>query len=154
MHATIVLNNGLHCLVDEGDYEAAMQFHWTPYCYRGIWYAQTSRVGSMHRWLMNYPTGRFVDHRNRNGIDNRRSNLRLATVSQNAMNARVVKGVSAFKGVTLERRGRWRARIKIDGVRHSLGQFSTALEAANAYDVAALRIFGEFAAPNFPERFK
>lgn len=84
-----------------------------------------------------------IDHRNLDRGDNRWRNLRLATKSQNTANC---KSRSKFgKGVDLQKNGRFRARLRKDGKEHHLGYFNTAEEAADAYRVAAIQAFGEFA---------
>jgi hypothetical protein len=94
-----------------------------------------------------------VDHINRDKTDNRLSNLRQASPSENAHNVPARAGaVSQFKGVFLERkhnRLKWRARIKANGVRRHIGWFDDEVEAAHAYDAAALDMMGEFAVLNF-----
>jgi hypothetical protein len=95
-----------------------------------------------------------VDHRNRDRLDNRRGNLRSATDSQNGANKSksTTRSHSKFKGVTFHRNtGRWQAAIKHHDRCIYLGLFDAEENAARAYDHAALRIFGEFARPNFPE---
>jgi len=93
----------------------------------------------------------FVDHRNGDGLDNRRQNLRPANDSKNQMNARMRSdNPSGFKGVCADRH-RWMARIQLDGRRTYLGYFATPQEAARAYDAAAVELFGEYARPNFPQ---
>lgn len=91
------------------------------------------------------PTG-DIDHINRDPSDNRISNLRLATRSQNLANKKAAGGSSEFKGVSYHcQRQRWRATIKDV----HLGLFDTEEEAARAYDNAALNLYGEFAGLNF-----
>jgi excisionase family DNA binding protein len=118
-------------------------------------YARNREVGYLHKWIVGAGRGVQVDHRNGDTLDNRRSNLRVATRSQNCWNTKVKRGRSVFKGVSPSGRAgrRWRAQIKKDRRTMFIGAFSTPLEAALAYDDAAVRLFGEFAAPNFPERF-
>jgi hypothetical protein len=115
-------------------------------------------VGRLSRWLVDAPDDMHVDHRNGNTLDNRKSNLRVCTHQQNQWNRKRAPGVSRFKGVAHWKNGLngrvWRARIEKDGQRHFLGDFPTQLAAALAYDAAAIELFGEFAAPNFPERFR
>ena len=93
----------------------------------------------------------LVDHINGNGLDNRRSNLRYVTTSQNAMNQKVRGGSSKYRGVS--RAGRWwRAVIGADGQQKYLGKFQTEREAAKAYDAAAIDLHGSFARLNFDAR--
>ena len=100
-----------------------------------------------HRVIMDAPKGLDVDHRDGNGLDNRRSNLRLATDGQNARNvARRSDNTSGFKGVSLHKStGRWAATIASGGPQRHLGLFDSREEAHAAYCEAALRLHGEFA---------
>lgn len=99
-----------------------------------------------------YPEGE-VDHINRNRLDDRRSNLRLSTPSQNRANATArTRNRSGFKGVSISKHtGRWQSILTFEGKRHFLGRFDTPEKAAAAYDDAARVHFGEFAVLNFPE---
>jgi hypothetical protein len=159
--AEIPLTRGYVALIDEADYEAVTG--------AGAWCANTSsadhvvyaqrgfrgadglqRTVQMHRFLTGWDV---VDHRNGNGLDNRRSNLRPATIAQNAMNRRRrADNTSGFKGVSFRKETEvWRAYVSVLGKRVWLGQYRTAIEAAAAYDVAAKLHYGEFARLNFPE---
>lgn len=104
----------------------------------------------LHVEIMRPPPGLMVDHRNRNPLDNRRENLRLATRSQNRANAISSVGKSEFKGVTQLRSGRWQAQISYDGKRCYLGSFESEEDAALAYDDAAWMAWGEYARLNRP----
>lgn len=87
-----------------------------------------------------------------NGLDNRRANLRAATRSQQGANRRDRRGASRFKGVSWsEERGRWQAHIRVNGKSIGLGRFDEEIEAARAYDKAALSAWGEYASLNLPE---
>lgn len=106
----------------------------------------------LHRVLMEAPAGVEVDHVSGDGLDCRKANLRLATHRDNAANTqRVVVARSGFKGVRQTAAGRWRAYIKNHGRQLHLGHFDSPEEAARAYDEAAVRLFGQFARPNFAE---
>ena len=104
---------------------------------------------TMHSLIMSPPAGFVVDHINGDGLDNRRANLRIASMSQNMANSRVRNCSSKYKGVTWDKDGScWRAYIKFQGRRMDLGRYGCELEAANAYDTAARQFFGEFALTN------
>ena len=111
-------------------------------------YAHTSPALYMHRRILDVPADVQVDHVNGHRLDNRRSNLRVATVAQQAMNRRA-SSATGFKGVS-PHRGRYQARIMRDGRHRVLGCYSDAEEAARAYDAAAVELFGAFARLNFP----
>jgi hypothetical protein len=93
-----------------------------------------------------------VDHIDADGLNNTRKNLRLCTTMQNSQNARPRIGCSSkYKGVSWsKRRKKWRVRTHIDYRCYYLGYFEDEIEAAMAYDKAALEMFGEFARINFP----
>ena len=156
MTLEIPLSRGLVSLVDAADFDlivAAGKWYAAPsrntfYARHSYWRDGKVRHVQMHTLITGWS---FVDHRNGDGLDNRRQNLRPANDSKNQMNARMRSdNPSGFKGVCADRH-RWMARIQLDGRRTYLGYFATPQEAAHAYDAAALLHFGEFARPNFPQ---
>jgi hypothetical protein len=94
-------------------------------------------------------TAAEVDHRDGNRLNATDGNLRAATRQQNVHNTKAKGGSSSFKGVDWRKeKKKWRVRIKMGDVVHFLGHFSSELEAARAYNQAALRLHGEFARLN------
>jgi hypothetical protein len=112
----------------------------------------------LHRLILNVPEGTEVDHIDLNGLNCQRGNIRACTSSQNhanrpkqATNWRGMRPSSAFKGVSWEHwTNRWRADICFNKRGINLGRFTSELDAALAYNVAAERLFGDFARLNRP----
>lgn len=153
---TLLLASGpMVALVDDEDHERLSAYHWIPFRSRGIWYA-ARMVGRckkvfLHHEVMPPPPDLICDHINGNGLDNRRENLRLCTQAQNVYNrGRRKKSRRRFVGVQPSR-GKWYATIGHMNKMVYLGMFSNEVEAAKAYDAAALRLRGEFARLNFPD---
>lgn len=121
--------------------------------YRGVHARRPVENVYMHRLISGAVRGQFVDHRDRNRLNNTRGNLRLCDRRQNAANSAKRAGCSsAFKGVSWSReRKLWEARIQASGRGRTIGFFASEVEAARAYDAAALVEFGEFARLNLPE---
>ncbi len=106
----------------------------------------------MHRVIMQARPGKFIDHINHNGLDNRIANLRHASRTENNWNARKRKGKysSKYKGVCwFKVKKKWQARIQVNGKGIFLGIFTNEMDAARAYDKAARKYYGEFAYLNF-----
>lgn len=153
--ARIPLTQGLFATVDLADLSSLSGNAW--YAQKGpsgTFYAIGVFLGDgsrtmMHRAIMAPRPEEFVDHRNRDGLMNRRANLRVCTKSQNAQNMVGKSKSSPFKGVSLHRSsGLWGARIHVNGEKISLRYHKTDRQAALAYDEAAEKYFGEFALTN------
>lgn len=129
----------------------------TLYSIRGRGPRKARKYDLLHRHLLGVTAPYIeIDHRDGDGLNNRRQNLRIASDKQNAQNSRRRRnGTSQFRGVSLDRaRGMWTASIRrSDGKgRESLGRFVSEVAAAIAYDAAASERYGEFARLNFPEK--
>lgn len=105
----------------------------------------------LHRFITGCPAAYKVDHRDNDTLNNQRPNLRIATHDQNNLN-RGTWSLSGYKGVTRVRH-RFRARITVAHEQQHIGYYADPIEAAQAYDAAAHKLFGEFAWLNFPENY-
>ncbi len=151
----IRLTQAKYAIVDVEDFEQLNRFKWYLFETKNhkLYAVRTQgrRNIFMHRFIMNAPKGSIVDHVNRNGLDNRKANLRVVTNMQNCWNSErgFYSGTSKYKGVRLDKRtGRWSARIFNNGVEVHLGTFDTEIEAAIAYDNAVRQLRGQFAVLN------
>ncbi|MCK5610847.1 HNH endonuclease [Candidatus Pacearchaeota archaeon] len=154
----IPLTQGKHALIDESDREIVEKRTWFAVKHINNFYASTNiKKGGrlttiyMHRFITGDIEGMQVDHLNRDGLDNRRGNLRICTSSQNNANRKPLKGkTSKYKGVHWDKRmKKWRARMNPKPKIIHLGYFGREIEAARAYDKKALELYGEFAYLNF-----
>lgn len=150
--------------VDDQDYDELIKHKWN--CNRdvrsGNYYvtksvkvflpdgSYVSRKFGLPQFLLGVPEkGIQIDHKNGITTDNQRHNLRLCTQSENLCNRAKFKGKSSvYKGVTISKKGVIRGQIRAGNVNHHLGAFKTEIEAAKAYNDAALKFFGEFASLN------
>ncbi len=107
----------------------------------------SGKRGLLHRMILDVPRDMVVDHANGDALDNQAGNLRICTQSQNCANAKR-KAHSLPKGVRRKGTDRFQATIMAQGHHYSLGCFSTAVQAAQAYDAAAIKLHGEFARTN------
>lgn len=153
----IQLTGGYKTVVDDDDYEKFSKYRWYYQKIGKVVYARgqdkDKKFFYLHRSIMRNPKGVNVDHINRNGLDNRKSNLRIATKSQNGCNRGPDSdNTTGYKGVIFHK-GKWRkkrfiAQITKDKKIHRIGYFLTAKEAAIAWNKAAIKYHGEFAYQN------
>lgn len=161
MSRTIALTRALVAVVDDADYPALSRHKWFALANGGSsrsprYVAARSitdngkrRTLLMHRVIASASEGQEVDHCNRNPLDNRRSNLRIASRNQNVWNKLAAPNRNGFRGVR-QHRQQFRAEICVYGRTYRSRCFATPGEAAQAYDHLAQRHHGPFAVLNFP----
>lgn len=147
----IPLTQGFVAIVDDEDYAKVGKFKWTANVHDHTVYAYRMTGKNMiylHCFVMGQ---KGIDHRDGNGLNNQKLNLRPATQKQNTHNvAKHKDNRVGYKGVSRTKSGKkFRARIFLDGKQHVIGNFYSPEEAAQAYDMAAKTHFGEFARTNF-----
>lgn len=155
---SIPLTQGKCALIDEEDLALVSQYKWSAIKKGLTWYARAysperwrlerKRDIYMHRLFLGFPACQ-VDHRDRDGLNNTRQNIREATAKENRRNTPPRStNTSGFKGVTWSKKvHRWQAQIDC----RFLGYFDSLEDAAHAFDAAARELYGEFAWCNFPE---
>lgn len=146
-----------NCFVDDNLFDYLNQWNWSIHKGRGDCFYASRKLTSnkvskyilMHRLILGAIDPKiFVDHKDRNGLNNQIDNIRIATPSQNCCNRLCAKNkTSIYKGV-IRRGKKWRAQIKVLKRGVYIGQFNTELEAAIAYNNAAIKYHGEFAKLN------
>jgi len=148
----ILLSQGKETVIDGDDVLKVLNYKW----HHSYGYAVGSCIGDdgkrrtifLHRVIMDTPEGMFTDHINGDRLDNRKSNLRICTMQQNAFNRKDRKNKTGFRGVSFHptKRGtkKYEASIRVDGIKKFIGLFSTPEEAARAYDEKAKIIHGDF----------
>ena len=156
MSKIIWLTQGQFTLVDDDDYEWLNQWKWQSVKDNRVFYAVKNftyqkgkrRLIKMHRLILGITDSSIkVDHQDRNGLNNLRTNLRVVTDSQNMSNRASAKNsTSKYLGVCWDKfMNRWRAVIQKDRKNKKLGSFSNEIDAALAYNKAAIELHGEFA---------
>jgi len=144
-------NKGLYALVDDEDFDHLNQWKWHADEIGGIFYAKRrsypdKKMIYMHREILK-SEGKFIDHKDHDGLNNQKSNLRICSSSQNQWNKRSKKNSSSkYVGVYYDKsRGKWSASCCVNYKTHRLGRFETEKEAAIAYNKKAVELHGEFA---------
>ena len=150
----IPLTHGHYALVDDEDYDELMKYSWNARYNKsnrsfyacGKYRSKNSTI-HMHRIIMDCVKGMVVDHINHDTLDNRKTNLRICTQGQNLMNMQIgPKNKSGYKGVSWDKVNmKWKAQISVDNKNRSIGRFIDILDAARAYNKAALIHYGEYA---------
>lgn len=153
----ISLTQGKFALVDDEDFERVNQFKWCAYkCYytfyamRGEYKNGRWRSIHMHRFILNAPKNKVTDHKDKNGLNNQKYNIRICSVGQNNCNVKKQKNsLSKYKGVMWRKsRQKWIAVINYKGKAKQVGTSDIEKECAVFYNLAARRIHGKFACPN------
>ena len=152
----IQLTQGKVALVDDEDFDRVSQFKWFAdkhnhsfyACRKGCRVNGKQKTISMHGFILN---GKWIDHRDGDGLNNQKSNLRFCNNQQNQMNTRPqINNSSKYKGVYyFKRDNRFKSQVWFNGKSYYVGTFDSEIEAAKAYDKKALELFGEFARLNF-----
>jgi hypothetical protein len=160
----IPLTQGKVAIVDAEDFEWLSQRKWQAEKHRNTFYARRTSYNpskkniKMHRLILNLKKGdaAVCDHKNRNGLDNRKENLRLVTIGLNNYNCKkYVSNTSGYRGVSWRKcLNKWSVRIDSKGITVFCGCYRNLEQAASEYDKAAILLYGANAILNFPERHK
>jgi len=141
---------GKPIFIDDEDYAWLDGFHWN--CRStGCVFTSTEGVDKpIANFLLTVPLGHMVDHKDLNGHNNQKSNLRIATKAQNSYNRGPnCNSESGIKGVFYcKQTGKWRVQVRKGDIRRNVGRFTTLEEAKEAYNKAARELHGEFAYQN------
>lgn len=149
-YAEIILYNKAceetaRAIIDLDDIEKCKIYKWT-YKNDSGYVANIQSVGYLHRFIMECPEGMVVDHINGDKLDNRKSNLRICTAEENALNNKIyATNKSGYPGVSwFKKTNKWRARIQVQGNEIHLGLFESLEDAIAARQQAELEYFGEY----------
>jgi hypothetical protein len=148
---TIELTQGLVAIIDDIDFEEVALKKWCAVKNRNVWYAVNGKGEKkmfMHRLILRAIKGQKVDHRDGNGLNNQRANIRLASASQNGANRQVLsKKSSQYLGV-YKVKEKYQAGCRKDGLLHRSQLFKDEKDAAKAYNDLAQQLHGSFAKLN------
>lgn len=143
----IKLTKNKVALVDDVDFDLLNKYNWW---YHKSGYAlriENKKTIRMHRVIANCPENKEIDHINGNRMDNRKINLRICTSSQNSKNRKLQKNnKSGYKGVSYRKRDKkWIVYICVNRKNKYIGIFKNIKDASNAYNIAAVQYYKEFA---------
>lgn len=162
----IKLTKNYYTIVDDEDFEYLNQYNWHVNCIKNHVCAvrtesrklkyKYQRTIYMHREIMGLMFGdkRLIDHINGNSLDNRKCNLRICLHKYNMRNRKPQKGVSKYKGVNLDKKGKWKVQISYNGKIIYGGRFINEIEAAKRYNELAVKYHGKFAKLNIIGGYK
>lgn len=158
MKISVPLTQGKFAIIDSEDFERVSTLKWHASKRKHTYYAVAYVKGTgrknrkliyMHRFILNSPAGKQIDHSNGDGLLNTKDNIRICNVNQNRWNMRKTRGTSKFKGVCWDKlQMKWVAFIRHIDKHLYLGTFDSEVLAAKAYDDKAKEFFGEFAKTN------
>lgn len=149
----IVLNNNMISQVDDEDFEYLNQFFWKIFSTKSGYYCR-AKIGNerflMHRLIAKSKHYQVTDHKDRNGLNNQKFNLRTCTNSQNNCNTKLnSNNTTGFRGVYFDKkRKKFTFRLSFENIKYSGTRFNSAKEAAKARDEVAKKVHGEFATLN------
>ena len=134
-------------IIDAEDVELVKQYSWSLSKGRHTQYCKSNQVGPLYRLVMNAPKGMVVDHINHNGLDNRKSNLRICTNQENICNCEIPKNnKSGCKGVYWAKdKNKWTVQVTINNKTIYIGRYANLEEAIEARKEASKKYYNEFA---------
>lgn len=154
--AFLPLTKGYVTKIDIEDLDRVSKYPWRTHLIRNsnLIYACSNKVGFLHRFITSTNQSEYkVDHKDGDGLNNCKNNLRVCTHQENMYNSKSSKNsTSKYKGVCLKKGGKYEANITHNRCLIYLGRFETEYYAAKAYDEKAIELFGEFAYLNFPKQ--
>jgi hypothetical protein len=152
MGKEVKLTRGLVAIIDDEDHEMVSAYKWHARKSRNTFYARASDGTLMHRLIIGAGKGEITDHEDRNGLNNRRSNLRITNHVGNVVNY-PGRNKHGYKGIMFDPRCKskpWQAMCRHNGKNVTAGMYATQELAAMAYDKLARELHGPTAYVNFP----